>query len=105
MVLILIGISWAESNIPAPADASSLIPRYGGYFDFISYIALMFAAYVGPELFIPDRTQGVLNIYFSRPLSLPRYLLAKQAAYAAIILSFWLAPQLILHIGFGGAVR
>ena len=101
-VIILIGISWAGSNVPSPANAPSLLPRYGGYFDFISFVGLLFAAYVGPELLIPDRTQGVLNIYFSRPLSLPRYLVAKQGAFAAIIMTFWLVPQTIFHLGLAG---
>ena len=100
-VLILIAITWAGTRIPA-ADTSSLLPQYAGYFDFISFVALLFAAYVGPELLIPDRTQGVLNVYFSRPLSMPQYLLAKFAAYAAIILSFWLLPQLIFHLALAG---
>jgi ABC-2 type transport system permease protein len=79
-----------------------LIPEYAGYFDFISVVALLFAAYVGPELLIPDRVQGVLNVYFSRPLSIYNYLAAKLGAYAAIILSFWLVPQLVYHLALAG---
>lgn len=101
-VLILVAIAWASSNIPTPGEAGELLPRYGGYFDFISVVALLFAAYVGPELLIPDRSQGVLNVYFSRPLSVTDYLIAKLAAYAAIILSFYLVPQFIFHLSLAG---
>lgn len=102
-VVVLVAIAWASSSVPAPEEATDgLIPEYAGYFDFISVIALLFAAYVGPELLIPDRVQGVLNVYFSRPLSVYDYLLAKFGAYAAIIMSFWLVPQLIYHLALAG---
>lgn len=101
-VVILIAITWVESRLPTPLETADLLPRYGGYFDFISVIALLFSAYVGPELLIPDRTQGVLNVYFSRPLSVGDYLIAKVFAYAAIMMSFWLVPQTIFHLALAG---
>ena len=98
--MVLITIEWVSSSLPLPVDASGLFPRYGEYFDFISNIALLFAAFTGPQLLVPDRTQGVLNVYFSRPLSVGDYLVAKGVTYASVILSFWLVPQLLLHLGF-----
>ena len=98
-VVILVTISWVQSQIPASGEVSDLVPRYRGYFDFISVVALLFAAYAGAQLLVPDRTHGVLNVYFSRPLSLRDYLVAKALAYAAVILSFWLVPQILLHLG------
>ena len=97
---ILIAVEWVSSTLPVSLDTSDLFPRYGGYFDFISNVALLFAAYTGPQLLIPDRTQGVLNVYFSRPLSVRDYLVAKAVTYATVILSFWLVPQLLLHLGY-----
>ena len=104
-VLILVAISWATSQIPSPEATEDLVPRYRGYFDFISVVALLFAAYAGAQLLIPDRTQGVLNVYFSRPLALRDYLFAKASAYAAVILSFWLVPQILLHLGLAALSR
>lgn len=98
--MVLITIEWVSSTLPVPVDTTGLFPRYGGYFDFISNIALLFAAFTGPQLLVPDRTQGVLNVYFSRPLGVRDYLVAKGATYASVILSFWLVPQLLLHLGF-----
>ena len=98
-VLILVTIVWLTSSVEGAEGVSEQIPRYRGYFDFISVVALLFAAYAGPQLLVPDRTRGVLNVYFSRPLTVRDYLLAKGAAYAAVILSFWLVPQLLLHLG------
>ena len=98
-VVILVAITWATSGISTPDGPVDLVPRYRGYFDFISVVALLFAAYAGAQLLIPDRTDGVLNVYFSRPLALRDYLLGKAFAYATVILSFWLVPQLLLHLG------
>lgn len=98
-VLILVAVAWVASDLDA-GQIDGVIPRYAGFFDFISMVALLFAAYAGPQLLVPDRTRKVLDVYFSRPLTAWDYLLAKGAAYAAVILSFWLVPQLILHLGY-----
>lgn len=96
-VVILIGIHWATSN--APEGAIEELPRYGEYFDFISVVALLFSALAIPEVLVPDRVQGTLNVYFSRPLTVDRYLAAKALAIGAVVLSFYLVPQFIFHIG------
>lgn len=98
-VVVVLAIAWATSEL-ASEQIAGMIPRYAGFFDFISVVALLFAAYAGPQLLVPDRTRKVLDVYFSRPLTAWDYLLAKGAAYAAVILSFWLVPQLILHLGY-----
>ena len=103
-VVILVAITWATSQTPAE-ELTDLVPRYRGYFDFISVVALLFAAYAGAQLLIPDRTDGVLNVYFSRPLAVRDYLIGKALAYATVILSFWLAPQLLLHLGLAALSR
>ena len=103
-VVILVAITWATSQTQVE-ELTDLVPRYRGYFDFISVVALLFAAYAGAQLLIPDRTDGVLNVYFSRPLALRHYLIAKALAHATVILSFWLAPQLLLHLGLAALSR
>lgn len=96
---IFIGINWVASTQDAFAEvAADEIPKYGEYFDVISVIALLFTALAAAELFVPDRTQGVLNIYFSRPLTVDRYLLGKLIALASLVLSFYLIPQFIFHL-------
>ncbi len=103
-VVILVAITWATSQTPVE-ELTELVPRYRGYFDFISVVALLFAAYAGAQLLIPDRTDGVLNVYFSRPLAVRDYLIGKALAYATVILSFWLVPQLLLHLGLAALSR
>ncbi|MCQ3802806.1 MAG: hypothetical protein OXC98_06820 [bacterium] len=98
--VVMVAIEWVSSTLPVSLDTSDLFPRYAGYFDFISNVALLFAAFAGPQLLVPDRTHGVLNVYFSRPMGVRDYLVAKGATFAAVILSFWLVPQLVLHLGY-----
>jgi ABC-2 type transport system permease protein len=94
---VFIGIHWAIGNI-AEALAEGA-PSYGELFDFYSWISLLFMAFAGPALLIPDRTRGVLSIYFSRPLTVDGYLAAKVGAFATIAGAFYLVPQLVLHVG------
>ncbi len=75
------------------------LPQNGEFFDFQALIWLLFIALAAPELLIPDRTQGVLSVYFSRPLRVSDYLAAKAAAIAFLVLGAYLIPQLTLHLG------
>ncbi|HDH03393.1 MAG TPA: hypothetical protein ENH15_04025 [Actinobacteria bacterium] len=95
-MVILVGIHWATSN--TPADLANL-PKNGEYFDIISVIALLFSALAIPELLVPDRSQGTLNVYFSRPLTVDRYLAAKALAIVTVLMTFYLVPQFLFHLG------
>lgn len=94
---IFVGIHWAIGNIDESFRRG--VPSYGGLFDFYSAIALLFIAFAGPLLLIPDRTSGALSIYFSRPLTVDGYLGAKLAAFATVVGAIYLVPQAVLHIG------
>lgn len=94
---IFIGIHWAIGNIDESLRQG--IPTYGGLFDFYSAISLLFIATAGPHLLIPDRTRGVISVYFSRPLTVDGYLVSKAAAFATVVGAIYLVPQVILHLG------
>jgi ABC-type transport system involved in multi-copper enzyme maturation permease subunit len=53
------------------------------------------------RLLIPDRTRGVLSVYFSRPLTVDGYLSSKVGAFATVVGGIYLIPQLVLHLGLG----
>ena len=61
--------------------------------------ALLFIALAGPQLLIPDRTRGVLSVYFSRPLTVDGYLAFKTLAFATVVGAIYIVPQLLLHLG------
>lgn len=99
MAAIVIGVHWFIGDI-----AQSLaegVPTYGELFDMYSWIGLLFIAFAGPWLLIPDRTQGVLSVYFSRPLTVDGYLTAKVGAFSTVVGAIYLVPQIVLHIGLG----
>ncbi len=93
-----IGAHWAGRELAGGALAD-LLPAYGELFDFYSWVALLFIAFVGPALLIPDRTEGVLSVYFSRPLTVDGYLGGKIGAFATLVGGIYLVPQILLHIG------
>lgn len=94
---IFIGLHWAIGDLAESIGEG--IPTYGGLFDFYSAISLLFIAFAGPLLLIPDRTKGVLSVYFSRPLTVDGYLGAKVVSFATVVGAFYLIPQLFLHLG------
>jgi ABC-2 type transport system permease protein len=94
---VFVGVHWAIGDIAESVGEG--VPSYGGLFDFYSAISLLFIAFAAPQLLIPDRTKGVLSVYFSRPLTVDGYLSAKVGAFAALIGAFYIVPQLVLHIG------
>ena len=94
---VFVGIHWAIGDIAESIGQG--VPSYGGLFDFYSAISLLFIAFAGPQLLIPDRTKGVLSVYFSRPLTVDGYLVSKVGAFASLVGAFYIVPQLVLHIG------
>lgn len=94
---VFVGVHWAIGDIAESVGEG--VPSYGGLFDFYSAISLLFIAFAAPQLLIPDRTKGVLSVYFSRPLTVDGYLSSKVGAFATLIGAFYIVPQLVLHIG------
>lgn len=94
---VFIGIHWAIGDIAESVGEG--VPSYGGLFDFYSAISLLFIAFAGPMLLGPDRTRGVLSVYFSRPLTVDGYLTSKAGAFATLVGAFYIVPQTVLHIG------
>lgn len=97
MAAVFIGIQFVAGSIAAAISEG--LPSYPELFDVYSRVSLLFLAVTMPELLGPDRRQGVLSVYFSRPLTVADYLAAKGVAYMAIASSIYLIPQLAFHIG------
>lgn len=94
---IIVGTHWVIGNIQQSLTEG--VPTYGGLFDFYSGISLLFIAFSGPLLLIPDRTEGVLSVYFSRPLTVDGYLVSKLRAFATVVGAIYIVPQVVLHLG------
>ena len=52
------------------------------YFGWTGNLMILFCALAAPELLVPDRSDGVLSVYASRPLTTGDYLAARAAALA-----------------------
>ena len=75
---------------------------FGGhsqYFGLAAPIMMIFTVFVGPELLIPDREEGVLAVYSSRPIRAADYLIARGTSLAIAIGGFLVVPQLFLYVG------
>lgn len=99
IAVALIATHWITGNISESVREG--VPSYGEMFDIYGWIALLFIALAGPQLIIPDRTKGVLSVYFSRPLTVDGYLGSKLASFFVVAGLIYIVPQLLLHIGFG----
>ena len=99
MAAVVIGVHWFIGDLAQ--SLSEGVPSYGELFDLYSWIGLLFIAFAGPWLLIPDRTRGVLSVYFSRPLTVDGYLVAKVGAFATVVGAIYVIPQVVLHLGLG----
>ncbi len=81
-------------------EAESPFGGYPEYFGLAGTMVMIFAALAGPELLIPDRVEGVLAVYSSRPMRAADYLMARAAALAGVIGFFLLVPQILMYVGF-----
>lgn len=69
------------------------------FFEIIGNIAMIFVALVAPTLLIPDRENGVLAIYASRPVRALDYLMARGIALVLLTSLIILIPHTILYFG------
>ncbi len=100
MAAVIIGLHFVAGSIAA--GIAEGLPTYPHLFDLYSRVALLFIAVTGPELLIPDRTQGVLSVYFSRPMRVGDYLTGKLIAYLTVAGAIYIVPQILLHLGLAG---
>ena len=87
--VLMLSVFPAEGFIPGPAD----------YYDIVSFVLLIFAAIMAPELLIPDRRDNVLQLYLVRPLTSVDYLSARFLAFFVIVLALVYSGQIVLQLG------
>ena len=84
--------------ILGPEEA--MLPSHEDYYGIISLLMLLFSAIIAPELLIPDRRSGVINLYLVRPLTAIDYVAARWSAFLALSLILAYSGQVLLLIGF-----
>ena len=98
--LIMALIAGAAERLAGPGATERLnLPTHNDYYGIAATIIFVFASLVAPELLCRDRREGTINLYLVRPLTGSDYVVARWAAFLAIMLvTVWL-PQIILFLG------
>ena len=76
------------------------LPGHAGYYQLVSIFALLFSAVIAPELLCPDRHEGVLHLYFVRPITATDYVAGRWLAFFSITLAIVYSGQVVLLIGY-----
>ena len=81
-------------------DTESPFGGHPEYFLLAGTMIMLFSALAGPELLVPDREEGVLAVYSSRPMRARDYVLARAGALAVVVFAFLFIPNLLMWFGF-----
>lgn len=96
-VVAVVGISFFVDGLFEGID--NPFANHATIFGITAPFFLLFTTMAGPELFIPDRVEGVLSVYASRPIRVSDYLGARATAIAIAAAGFLVVPQFTLYIG------
>lgn len=94
---VFVGLAFVLDSF-AP-DADSPFGGHAQYIGLVGTVIILFVASAAPNLLIPDREDGVLSVYSSRPLTAWDYILGRVGALVAVACAFFLLPNLILYVG------
>jgi len=89
----------AFSVIAGEFDATAELFDHENYFNLNGSMALIFVALAASELLIPDRINGTMAVYASRPLTTPDYVMGRAASLAIVVFGFLWIPHLVLFLG------
>jgi len=95
--VVFVGIT---AFLPAIRVLNDILPSYGEYTGEITMALALFASLVAPEALCTDRRTGMLDLYLAGPLDVKRYLTAKWAAVASVMLVMTIGPQLFLLVSY-----
>ena len=95
--IVNVGIGYAIKDNPFEMAGFEFI-TYHEYVG-VSTALLLFVALTAPDVVCPDRSQRVLPLLFSRPLTGIDYVAAKVGAIAFIVFGFGFLPQVVLFVG------
>ena len=94
-IVVLVVVSAFLSPIEE-ARSDFKLPSYGDYYEWAHVPLGLFAAVVAPLLLCPDRREGVLSLYGSRPITPTDYVGSRWAAFLTVMATAAWAPPAIL---------
>ncbi|MDX2343747.1 MAG: hypothetical protein QNL12_08475 [Acidimicrobiia bacterium] len=95
--VVFVGLAFAWGAFSP--DAESPFGGHAQYISLVGTVIVLFVASAAPNLLIPDREDGVLSVYSSRPMTAWDYILGRVGALAGVASAFFLIPNLILYVG------
>jgi ABC-2 type transport system permease protein len=96
--IVFVGFAFLTANFTP--EAESPFGSHVEYFNLVGGVIFLFIALAAPEMLIPDRKEGVLAIYASRPMRADDYVWARASALALVLLAFLLIPHTLMYVGF-----
>ncbi|MFV2022199.1 ABC transporter permease [Micromonospora sp. LOL_023] len=97
--IVAIVVAVAAGLVAIRTQIGEVLLSYAQFADAMSWLVIFFVAVVAPELVSRDLGSGVLPLYFSRPLRIADYPLAKFAALATAVFMLLGVPQLVMFLG------
>lgn len=94
MLVLLVIAAFVDTSTADPDDFE--LPSYAEYYEWAIVPLGLFAAVVGPLLLCPDRRDGVLALYASRPITPVDYVGARWAAFLTVALAAAWLPEAFL---------
>jgi len=89
----------AAAVVAIRTQLGEVVLTYAQFADSMSWLVIFFVAVVAPELVSRDLGNGVLPLYFSRPLRGADYPLAKLAALVSAVWLLLGGPQVLMFLG------
>jgi ABC-2 type transport system permease protein len=80
-------------------DSESPFGGHAQYISLVGTVIILFVASAAPNLLIPDREDGVLAVYSSRPMTVWDYILGRVGALFAVAATFFIVPNLVMYVG------
>ncbi len=96
--VVIAGISVLTSSLLD--EASGQVNAYADYYFTITFAIILFTALVSPEVLTADRSNGMLPLYLSTPLTRNDYLIAKALSLASVLTMVTIGPQLLLLVSY-----
>lgn len=98
LMVAIVGLIAAVATA-ARAATGEVALSYLDYVDVVFLLVILFCAVVAPELVSRDQRNGVLPLYFSRPLRRTDYAVAKLAATVTATGLLLVGPMLLMFVG------
>jgi ABC-2 type transport system permease protein len=96
-MVVLVVLAAFLGSVPTSPDDFEL-PSYAEYFDYAIIPLGLFAAVVAPLLVCPDRRDGVLSLYASRPITPRDYMGSRWAAFFTVSAAVICVPEAVLYV-------